>query len=257
MVFAHTRHDCERLHPRIRDYILVTLRVCGHGLFGEQRSRKGLYSQIVHHMESGVRELLAELCDQHVNLLRLPTQILGVEAHVDSLHCISELDEIPSADSFLYFLVSISRRFRGRFLLHMQGTSITHQVLVSRPGADRHTELLSLDILESGVVHPAFQLTAWSSIETLIGGGCSPGSYPFVDFAALDKGSVFGVVVTVEILKLGPTAGFRVSIRLINKFRPIADGSYHISNVNEVKWLRKSPRLLAIINLELDIGGYP
>lgn len=139
----------------------------------------------------------------------------------------------------------------------MQDAQITHQVLVFGPRANRHTKPLGLDVLESGFEHPALQLGAYESLDTRVYGSFNPGFLPFVDHGALNESCVFGVVLGIKVLKFGPTAGFRVLICLTKKFLPVTDSGYHISNVNIVKGLRKRPWLLAIINLKLDIGGYP
>lgn len=83
-VFAHTRHSCKDHTLTLGILFFSTLAFLAL-FFDEQRSRVGFHSQIIHHMDSGIGELLADLGDQNMHLLGFPTQGLGVEAHVESL----------------------------------------------------------------------------------------------------------------------------------------------------------------------------
>lgn len=56
---------------------------------------------------------------------------------------------------------------------------------------------------------------------------------------------------------LNPSTGYEVSEALSYQSGPVPDRSYHISGMNIVIRLRKSPFLFAVIDFEFYVGRYP
>lgn len=58
-------------------------------------------------------------------------------------------------------------------------------------------------------------------------------------------------------MQLRPSPGLGVLESLLDQLGPVLNGCGHVSNMDEVEGLLKSPGLLRIVYFELDVCWYP
>lgn len=84
--------------------------------------------------------------------------------------------------------------------------------LILWPGSEWKLEDLMAHVLEAGVDHPLLQLRSRTGVTAVLGIGFDAQVVPFSHGAVWRQGVIVRVVRDVPVLKLGPTAGFGVSV---------------------------------------------
>ena len=130
-------------------------------------------------------------------------------------------------------------------------------MLVLGPWSNGHSILLMMNILKACIFHIPFKLCAWRRVTSKILCSLQQGSDPLLNFLPLLQRTIFGVIFEVEVLKLCPASWLSGVIGLAHQFWPIYNGSGEIANMDIIKFVSEGPRRFSIIDLELDIGGYP
>jgi len=127
------------------------------------------------------------------------------------------------------------------------------------PRADRDLDELLVNIDEPCIRHPLLQAVPGRDVPSPRFSGSVAQLLPLEHVGCQLHGPIVTLTQRKRLLKLYPTTGLSVRVRLPHQLVPVGDAARHGSAVDKVKGLvgTVDPFRLGIVNVELDVGRHP